>query len=351
MNEYLMAFQDMIKSVERLMTDEQNSLEIKQSAESLKESVHPCIEELKQSAARLKPLVVVCSDNLYQAEKVWLSKPRIAEAAKQDIWEQLGEISGHSFKIRLLRKALKSQAVEQVTQSWNKRVDNLRKKWFVDVKNGKPKDLAAWDKDKFIQDIYFQLDLQSQELSVMIKERIEVLYQELEAINRETIQNCVSLLDQSNQSIFNAQLNQTVSEIEAKFSNSTEYIAFKNKKLTNAVNPALETLVSQGFLIPGLQGAIRQGILPINWQSFAQFSAQVVSAIENIITTIFDDRIQLATQALEQAIAFYNEFLERQERYQQETPEQREAEKAWIDQQRQQLEQVQRGIEAILNAS
>jgi hypothetical protein len=55
--------------------------------------------------------------------------------------------------------------------------------------------------------------------------------------------------------------------------------------------------------------------------------------------------------AIEQAIAFYNDFLERQERYQQETPEQRQAEKAWIDQQRRELEQVQHGIEAILNAS
>ena len=61
--------------------------------------------------------------------------------------------------------------------------------------------------------------------------------------------------------------------------------------------------------------------------------------------------MELVNQALEEAIAFYNDFLERQERYQQETLEQREAEKAWIDQQRRELEQVQHGIEAILNAS
>ncbi|HEY9710089.1 MAG TPA: hypothetical protein V6D48_17920, partial [Oculatellaceae cyanobacterium] len=76
---------------------------------------------------------------------------------------------------------------------------------------------------------------------------------------------------------------------------------------------------------------------------------QVSSKLENIIKAIFDDRIKSGTQALEQAIAFYNYFLERQERYQQETPEQREAEKAWIDQQRRELERVQNGIEAILN--
>lgn len=51
------------------------------------------------------------------------------------------------------------------------------------------------------------------------------------------------------------------------------------------------------------------------------------------------------------AIAFYNYFLEKQNRYQQETPAQRQAEKVWIDQQRQQLMQVKNGIEAILNDS
>ena len=47
------------------------------------------------------------------------------------------------------------------------------------------------------------------------------------------------------------------------------------------------------------------------------------------------------------AIAFYNYFLEKQNRYQQETLETRQAEKAWIDQQRQQLVQVKNGLEAI----
>ncbi len=66
------------------------------------------------------------------------------------------------------------------------------------------------------------------------------------------------------------------------------------------------------------------------------------------MSLLIDDRISLVIQALEAAIAFYNDFLELQARYRQETPEQRLAEKAWIEQQRQALEQVQQGIELIL---
>ncbi len=55
-------------------------------------------------------------------------------------------------------------------------------------------------------------------------------------------------------------------------------------------------------------------------------------------------------QAVQKEIAFYNDVLEQQERYQQETPEQREAKKAWIEQQRQELARIQGGIEVIFNA-
>lgn len=57
------------------------------------------------------------------------------------------------------------------------------------------------------------------------------------------------------------------------------------------------------------------------------------------------------TQAAERVMSFYNNFLKQQERYWQETPEQRKAEKAWIDQQRQELARVQDAIKVILNAS
>ncbi|WP_156518424.1 hypothetical protein [Phormidesmis priestleyi] len=48
-------------------------------------------------------------------------------------------------------------------------------------------------------------------------------------------------------------------------------------------------------------------------------------------------------------LTFYNHFLSLQKRYQQETPKQRLAEKAWFDRQRQQLQQLLDSVEVILN--
>jgi hypothetical protein len=89
MNDYFNTFQDIDQSVEQLLMDEHKSLEIKQSAASLKDSVKPCIEELKQSATRLKGLVQMGFDDLYHAEDIWNSKPRIAEAATYEIGNNL----------------------------------------------------------------------------------------------------------------------------------------------------------------------------------------------------------------------------------------------------------------------
>jgi hypothetical protein len=59
--------------------------------------------------------------------------------------------------------------------------------------------------------------------------------------------------------------------------------------------------------------------------------------------------MKLAIQTVEKAIKFYNNFLEKQARYQQETPQQQAAEKDWIEYQRQQLREIQQYIEALIS--
>ena len=338
MNGYFNTFLNLDQSIGKLLEDEHNSLEIKQSAVNLKESVKPCIEELIQSATRLKRLAVVCSDKLYHSENVWLSKPRIAEAAKSEIWEQLGEISGCSFRIRKLGSQCKDEAVKQAKKYWDERIELLRKIWFIDTK-GQPKKGIGWsEKESFIKQVHPKLKLQSQEMNQIINKNLSLVYKEVTNIHLEAILHTVSLLDQQNKAHYSKQIDLIVSNIETKFANPTEHLPNYLLKLETAISPDVKALVDKGWG-------------DMLWEDVVKFKERVASKIDKFITAIFDDRVKLATEALEQAIAFYNDFLERQERYQQETPEQREAEKAWIDQQRQELERVQSGIEAILNAN
>jgi hypothetical protein len=339
MNEYLRAFQDVTQSVEQLLADEHKSLEIKQSATKLKESVQPCFKELKQSATRLKGLIQVSFDDLYHAEDIWNSKPRIAQSSKQQIWEQLGEISGRAFRIPRLGRQCQSEAVKRIRESWNRRAIFLKTKWFTQASGNPINSIFFGDRSGFINDLVGSLNLADEDLDSIIKDNLKLIHQEIASIQIDIVKHFVSLLDRQSKDILNSQVNKLVIEVNAKFSNPYQYIPTNIKGFKKSVEPALEAFVNQNPW-------------SINSEQVAKFSKeQVSSKMENIIKAVFDDRVKLGSQALEQIIVFYNDFLERQERYQQETPEQREAEKAWLDQQRQQLEQVQRGIEAILNAS
>lgn len=338
MNNYFNTFQNITQSVEQLFNNEHNSLEIEQSARSLSESVQPCIKELKQSATRLKRLVLVCSDELYHAENVWLSKPKIAEAAKHEIWEQLGEISGRSIRIRHLGSQCKDEAVKQANKSWEKRIDYLRKKYFLNAQY-QPKKGIGWDeKNNFINEVKPEIEKQSEQINLIVKIKLTLVYEEVKNIHLKSLQYCVSLLDQQKKADLSKKTDLIYSEIQTKFGKPIEHLPNYHLGWKTTVSPDFKALVEQGWG-------------DIYWEDVVKFKDKVASKIEKFITAIFDDRVKLATEAIAKAIAFYNDFLEQQERYQQETPEQREAEKAWIDQQRQELARVQDGIEVILNAS
>lgn len=338
MNEYLRVFQNMTQSSEQLLADEHNSPEIQQSATSLKSSVQPCIEELKQSASRLKNLLQVGFNNLDHAEDVCNSKPRIAQASKQEIWEQIGEISGSSIRILNLANPCKQEAVERASKAWNERVEQLRKKCFVDSKGKSIKGIGFSDKDVFFKELDTKFEEQYQSINRILNTSLSLILKETTSIQLELIQHCISLLDKQDKTHYSKQFELVVSENEAKFTNLTEHLPDYLIILNTSVKADATALKDK----PGWE---------TYWKDFVNFNKIVSSKMEEYITAIFDDQVEIATEALEQAIAFYNYFLEKHNRYQQETSQQRQAEKAWINQQRQQLVQVKNGLEAILSHS
>lgn len=323
MNDYFKTFENISQSVTQ-MTVDSSSIEIKQSATKLKESVQPCFEELRQSANKLKELVKVSFAELEHAEDVWNSKPRIAQAPTLEILEQIGELTGCDIKITKLGKQYKYEAIKQAQESWDKRIENLRQRSFID-QNGYLKQKVSWgDKDGFIKDIQPVFYLQLLEIKTIIKQSLSLVYQEITTLNLKLIQHCINVSDRQLQAELSKKLNLVCLEIENKFIDLTEKQPEDFNSFNNTVNRALNILVTPS----------RRDIY---WEQVAKLKQQVSTKIEEEINSIFDSRIELATKAIAQAIAFYNDFLEKQARYQQETPEQREAEKVWIDRQRQEL--------------
>ncbi|MBD2001388.1 hypothetical protein H6G00_33145 [Leptolyngbya sp. FACHB-541] len=338
MNQYLQAFEKVAQSTEQLLDAQYNSLEsveIKQTASVLQESTASCIAELRLSTTKLNETLKLCFDNLALGEEVWQSKQRIREASSLEIWQQLGEISGCKVRIQTMTTAYKITAIGKLTKSWNERAEELRKKYFVDSK-GRMKDGIGWDDKKgFLLDVRPILLAQSNEMSQVIREGLVLIFQDLAIINFNALDSSLKLLD-----------TETAKKSEFKIKDifQAENLKFKDPKSLFGGIPllGLHDLFSQA--IKDLQN--RWG--DIEWKHVAQNKDEISRKIQKQVTTIFDDRVRLVEECLEQLLCFYNNFLELQSRYQQETPEQRLAEKSWIEQQQREFEKVQIDINAVL---
>ena len=341
MNEYLKVFQALTQFSDRLLADEHQSLEIKQSATQLSVDVEPCIQEIKQSALRLKGFLQVCFKDLSQAEDVWNSKPRIARASTVEVWEQIGKLSGCDFRIRSLGKQAQYDALVKVRKSWSDKSTKLKNQWFLWDKNHQvfQKDtLGFYEKEHLHKELRNEVDFQAERVILVMENELHLIFKELESIDIETIEFCIECFDLNSQSRYRERVQSIGGEIVSKFTEPLKYLPD-----STSVKTFKETLK-----VP-VEALVHKSKMGISLVDFEESCKVIGSIMDSLILAIFEERMKLAIQTVEKAIKFYNNFLDKQGRYQQETPQQRAAEKDWIEYQRQQLREIQQYIEALIS--
>lgn len=339
MNEYLKVFQAITQFSDRLLADEYKSVEIKQSATHLSLDVEPCIEEIKQSALRLKELLQVCFKDVSQAEDVWNSKPRIASASPVEVWEQIGELSGCDVRIRSLGKQGKYDAVVKVRKCWNDKTTKLKNQWFLwDQKNQvfQRDTIGFFDKDNLHKELRNEVDYQVERSILIVDNELNLIFKELQSIDIENIEFCIECFDLNNQLRFRERLQSIGGEIISKFTEPLKYLP------ESYANTFKETLKSP------VETLVHKSKMGISLIDFEESCKVIESIMDNLILEVFEERVKLAIHTIEKAIMFYNNFLEKQARYQQETAEQRATEKDWMEYQRQQLREVEQYIESVI---
>ena len=340
MNEYLMVFQAITQCNEKLLADEYKSLEIKHSATQLSVDVQPCIQEIKQSALRVKGLLQVCFKDVSHAEDVWNSKPRIAQASSVDIWEQVGKLSGCDTRIRNLGKQGKYEAVVKVRKLWNDQAAKLQNQWFLWDENQQifQRDtIGFFEKNNLHKELRNEVNSHADRVVVIVENELHLIFKELQSIDIEKIEFCIECFDIKSQSRFREQVQSIGAEVVSKFTEPMKYLPNSSlKTLKQTLKAPVETLVHKS----------KMGICLADFKE----SCKVIGSImDNLIVLIFEERITLAIQIIEKTMMFYNDFLEKQVRYQTETAQQRSAEKDWMECQLQQLREVQQYVESVID--
>lgn len=369
-NEYLAAFQGFTQAIERFLTQERGSIQI------------------RETATKLDYLLQESQNALRQSEEVLDGNVNLSEAEKQRILEQIGEASGRDTRIGLLADALVEQAIEQISGSWDQWADKLGERiaeksaaWSTKHQE-REKILRAYT-NRFIRDLSADLDdwMNTSVKNSILKSCVEDLDQ---VINQEltTIQSNLKALDSAVGSHLSSQYDLALANmgIDIKF-NTSGNVDFSDGEGRlfggiglgggGMVAGVLLGVIGLGFLPAILAGGaigalvgwffgedpevvhakMKQEVFEKGFEKVSESADEIFNKIcENVATAIYE-RAKLASDAIQSSIEILDNLLEQQEKVHQETLQMRESEKQWIHQKYQQLSQVQNELQVILKQS
>lgn len=334
MNESLKAFLALNQAVTLIHSNDNQSLELKQSATDLSQSIQLCTDEMRESAVKLEQLLKNCYRDLDQAEEVWNSKAGILSIPKDEIWEQIAQISNVDVRIRNLRKKCKTEVIKELKESWTNRVTKLKKQWFTEKNTGQPKQEAGLsDKDGLIKDLERELIDQNRQIILAIKHNIKLLDKELYNLRINLLESHIGYYQIKDK-------NYLLSKIRNYRYNCNLLFYVEG----NVSNPLLD------LIKPSWDSFYKDSFLVIKRDRLDDFSNTVLLFMESSLLPRLDECFDLAISTLMFHLTFYDDLLEKQNRYEQEMPQKWQAEKQSLDQLRSQIDKVQTEIDTILNS-
>lgn len=345
-NDYLKSFQFFTQSVESFLINEKGLL------------------KLKKATQLLNNLITGCSSEFEQFEKIISGKITLSEQDKQQIFDCIGEATGRDFKIRLLFDSLVEETMEKISQSWKKWVENLEErltkkseKW-ISSQEDKAKimnDYAQMFVRDFAKD--FQKDFESKMISEYLQDYISLLDNEIsfhvEAIksNLESIdlERGSNLVNEFSLSIANVKqdikLNLSLSPQDSE--GKDWFGGFMGGAIVAGL---LAALIPGGILINMALGGIigsffgnddpKPKVLEKGLEKFNESAQDIYDQVCEKVILIFQDRLEVASEIIEQSIAISEQLIEQHELAHTQTLKSSETSLSWISQNRQDLQEL-----------
>ena len=356
-DDYLKAFQNFTQSIEKFLTFDSGMVKI------------------KHSISQINRIIEKTLDGLYKSNGTLDGKIKISEAEKQKILEKIGEASGRDVRIRLLADQLIDKVFEQAAESWDEWREGLGDRMAQKSQywNSEHNPVLSQDKlirdytNQFIRDLSREIDEWGNKKlkEVILQENLKYLDTNI-ADELDAIQGEFNRLDQNIKTNFSEQLKLSINGINDDFMGIAGFgggvgiggalaaglMVFTGLGFIAVIVASLAATIAGSFGLgmldfDGLKDQIKGKVFELGFQKFDESMDTIFEKLDEILGSVFENRVESASRVIAQAIALYENLLEQQEKAHNETLEQREAEKMWIYQKRQELEQVQNGLETI----
>ncbi|MEJ6481909.1 dynamin family protein [Nostoc punctiforme UO1] len=356
-DEYLKSFHAFTQSLENFLTIERGSLQIKQFVKKINDHIQAAL------------------DGLLQAKDTLDGNIKLSEAGKLEILEQIGEASGRDVRIQILANEVKELAFEQTNESWDEWIEGLGERLANKLERWTSPHNPIFNQqqvrqdyiNQFIHDLKNEIDQWGEKelKNRILKPHFEILE---DCINEElnALRNRLKVLDKEINTDFSKQINLAINDIGDSFGDLFSYIG--GGLFAGGLGAGLLMLLGLGgpimwavagigaaiagafgFGVGGIHEQLKLKVFETGCEKFVESTEELTNKIGETISLLFDNRVEAAVKVIEKAISLYENLLEQQEKAHNETLEQRESEKIWISQKRQELEQVQNGLEVILN--
>jgi GTPase Era involved in 16S rRNA processing len=357
-NEYVHSFSQFTQSLEHFLTQERGILEVQKASQD--------INQLVKSA----------QSDLLITEGILDGQLKVSEEESQKIIEKIGEASGRDIKIKQFAEELFKEVAGEFDESWNTWLEYLDERLPILAENWSSEYSAFFSRDQLIQDYINQFqDNIADELNGWIENELKAkiltkygnqldkkIQEELFCLEQELHETIISIYQGS----ANSQESSTYKfEINSKINHELNWLGLGAAVLVPLVcftNPIAIIAGFIGSIVGGwnigyttvnllfIDNEIRGKVFEAGCEQFCNSVDNIIDAISDIIIATFDERLEQAEAAIQEIIMHYDNILKQNEKANQESLEQRQQDQAWIEQKRQQLEQVQKNIEGIVTS-
>jgi GTPase Era involved in 16S rRNA processing len=339
-NQYLQSFQHFTQAIEAFLTQERGVLQLQKSVEDMTE-------------------VIQTLQSTLQTAKGAVEGELISHAKKAEFLEQIAEAGGREVKLMILAEELSNEVCDKFDKAWDKWAEGLEDRLLekVDGWNSSHSKTFSQDKviqdyvDQFFRDVTYELDcFQDQHFAPILEGAMKILDQ---AIARElkALQGQSQAFDKRISSKASRVLDKQVSGIESHFFvGKLKYLALP----ALAFLPGLILPVAIGAGLGALTGffdgdqatKLKLKVFDAGCEKFSESLDSVVQQLVESIVKAFDDRVEGATEAIQQVMQSYETAIAQQEKAASRSPEHTKAMRAWIVQKNQELEQLEKSLKS-----
>ncbi|MEM7552917.1 MAG: dynamin family protein [Cyanobacteria bacterium P01_A01_bin.84] len=318
-NEYLKTFDDFIRSLSHFLTSERGDLKIRSSVIKVENILQDCFEKLKQ------------------AENTLEGKIQISENDKQKIIEQIGEASGRDTKICNIATQLMDEVWEEVIESFGEWHENIVERIVDCSYKWNSEHSPVWDQEElikdytncFIQDLYHEIDEwgNKEVKEVILKKYLQILDTNIE-YELDAIQTTLNNLDINVNAFFSNNLDVYINTIDDDFTGSGGMggglgigvvaagllaftgVGFIAMIVTSVAAGVLGSFGLGMFDVDGLHDKIKIKIIEEGFEKFGESIDDFNDKLDEIISTVFESRVESASNVITQAISNYENLLE-----------------------------------------